>query len=86
LLFSRVIRENADDGSVSVPMSNVQRPTKMSGRREDRMNAILAAIVIAFVLLVLMILIAALYEVSSIAAHKDHFHKPGEHRRSPRLN
>jgi hypothetical protein len=81
-----VIRENADDGSVSVPMARWRLATSMCGRREDRMDALLAIIAIAFVVLVLMVVVSALFEMSPFASHEDRFHKPGERQASPRLD
>jgi hypothetical protein len=50
------------------------------------MDAMLAVIAIAFVVLVLMVVAAALFEMSPFAAHEDRFHNPGERQRSPRLD
>jgi hypothetical protein len=52
------------------------------------MDALFAVIAIAFVVLVLMLMVvvSALFEVSPFAAHEDRFHKPGERQASPRLD
>jgi hypothetical protein len=50
------------------------------------MDALLAIVAIAFVVLVLMVAAYALFEMSPFASHKDRFHGPGERERSPRLD
>jgi Na+-transporting methylmalonyl-CoA/oxaloacetate decarboxylase gamma subunit len=50
------------------------------------MDALLATVAIAFVLLVLMVLAYALFEMSPFASHKDRFRDPGGRQKSPRLD
>ena len=50
------------------------------------MDAIFAAIAIAFVLMVLIVVASALFEMSPFAHHKDQYHRPGERQNSPRLD
>jgi hypothetical protein len=50
------------------------------------MDALLAIIAIAFVVLVLMVAAAALFELSPFADHEDRFRDLGGRQRSPRLD
>jgi hypothetical protein len=50
------------------------------------MDAQLAVIAIAFVVLVLIVVASALFEMSPFAHHPDQFRLPGERQNSPRLD
>jgi len=50
------------------------------------MDAMFAAIAIAFVVIVLMVVASALFEMSPFAHHKDQYHRPAEPQNSPRLD
>jgi hypothetical protein len=50
------------------------------------MDALLAVIAIAFVVLVLIVVASALFEVSPFAAHEDRFRDLGGRQSSPRLD
>jgi hypothetical protein len=50
------------------------------------MDALLAVIAIAFVVLVPMVVVSALFKMSPFAAHEDRFDKLGQRQASPRLD
>jgi hypothetical protein len=50
------------------------------------MDALLAIVAIAFVVLVLMVAASALFEMSPFASHRDRFRDLGERQSSPRLD
>jgi hypothetical protein len=50
------------------------------------MDAMFAVIAIAFVVLVLMVVASALFEMSPFTHHRDQFRRPGERQSSPRLD
>ena len=49
------------------------------------MDALLAVIAIAFVVLVLMVVVSALFEMNPFATHENRFHKPGQGQPAARL-
>jgi hypothetical protein len=55
-------------------------------QKGEQMDAMFAAIAIAFVLMVLMVVASALFEISPFTHHKDQYHRPGERQNSPRLD
>jgi hypothetical protein len=55
-------------------------------QKGGQMNAMFAAITIAFVLMVLMVVASVLFEMSPFAHHKDQYHRRGERQNSPRLD
>ena len=50
------------------------------------MDVLFTVIAISFVVLVLLVVATALFEMSPFATHQDRFHNPGERQNSPRLD
>jgi hypothetical protein len=55
-------------------------------QKGGQMDAMFAVIAIAFVVLVLMVVASALFEMSPFTHHRDQFRRPGERQSSPRLD